>query len=370
MEDLFLSAYYLICAPLGVLQLALQFYADFWNWEETQELAPALPWVSLVLQYLQEWPIYYVSLASWLSVLFHPFWHNMSSNSYHVIYLFIILNECESLLFYSAKVIYGIHGCVYVHTRHEFLAQWNVIANGHPYKSLQKRSDSSCYVLHDLWPSKGVIFAKFISQNTSKYLEILCQCEYASPDNLYQLLRITWALQYQHIGLGNALRRYFMTILFRIDASFRICKLIVGRINWSYFSPLFLVRAPTDSASSVFWHRIYFEMYASTVYLLPHYVQQMDSARKGNRKSLDMTMFVTSQMNYYNAQQRVGYYKRKFGPHNQCQDIAEGGHVSQCSADLCYLTQATVCNWCTPVTMGTDAVLPHYVAHKGYIPVG
>ena len=30
-----------------------------------------------------------------------------------------------------------------------------------------------------------------------------------------------------------------------------------------------------------------------------------------------MTMFVTSQMNYYNAQQRVGYYKRKFGPHNQ-----------------------------------------------------
>ena len=29
-----------------------------------------------------------------------------------------------------------------------------------------------------------------------------------------------------------------------------------------------------------------------------------------------MTMFVTSQMNYYNAQQRVGYYKRKFGPQN------------------------------------------------------
>ena len=30
-----------------------------------------------------------------------------------------------------------------------------------------------------------------------------------------------------------------------------------------------------------------------------------------------MTMFVTSQMNYYNAQQRVGYDKRKLGPHNQ-----------------------------------------------------
>ena len=43
----------------------------------------------------------------------------------------------------------------------------------------------------------------------------------------------------------------------------------------------------------------------------------MVSARTGNRKSLDMTMFVTSQVNYYNAQQRVGYHKRKFGPHNQ-----------------------------------------------------
>ena len=143
--------------------------------------------------YLQEWPIYYLSLASWLSVLFHPFWHNMSASFCHVIYLFIILNECESILFYSAKVIYGVHGCVSVHARHEFLAQWNVIANGHPYKSLQERSDISCNVLHDLWTSKGVIFAKFISQNTSKYLEMLCQCEYALHDNLWQLLGTTWA---------------------------------------------------------------------------------------------------------------------------------------------------------------------------------
>ena len=30
-----------------------------------------------------------------------------------------------------------------------------------------------------------------------------------------------------------------------------------------------------------------------------------------------MTMFVTSQMIYYNAQQRVGFHKRKFGPQNQ-----------------------------------------------------
>ena len=29
-------------------------------------------------------------------------------------------------------------------------------------------SDISCHVLHDLWPSKGVIFAKFISENISK----------------------------------------------------------------------------------------------------------------------------------------------------------------------------------------------------------
>ena len=60
-----------------------------------------------------------------------------------------------------------------------------------------------------------------------------------------------------------------------------------------------------------------------------------------------MTMFVTSQMNYYNAQQRVGYYKRKFGPHNQsvyCQDITKGGHISRYSTDLYYFTQETVCN--------------------------
>ena len=30
-----------------------------------------------------------------------------------------------------------------------------------------------------------------------------------------------------------------------------------------------------------------------------------------------MTMCVMSQINYYNDQQRVGYYKRKFGPQNQ-----------------------------------------------------
>ena len=58
-------------------------------------------------------------------------------------------------------------------------------------------------------------------------------------------------------------------------------------------------------------------MYVKAVYLLGHYVQQLDSVRTGNMKSLDMTLFVTSQMNLYNAQQRVGYNKRTFGPQNQ-----------------------------------------------------
>ena len=48
-------------------------------------------------------------------------------------------------------------------------------------------------------------------------------------------------------------------------------------------------------------------------------------------KSLNMTIFVTSQMNYYSAQQRVGYHKRKSGPHNQImvRTLQGGGHVSR-----------------------------------------
>ena len=34
----------------------------------------------------------------------------------------------------------------------------------------------------------GVIVVKFLSQNISKNLEMLCQCEYTSPDNLWQLM--------------------------------------------------------------------------------------------------------------------------------------------------------------------------------------
>ena len=34
---------------------------------------------------------------------------------------------------------------------------------------------------------------------TSKNLEILCQCEYASPENLWKLMGTAWAWQYRHI---------------------------------------------------------------------------------------------------------------------------------------------------------------------------
>ena len=39
-----------------------------------------------------------------------------------------------------------------------------------------------------IYAPKCVIFVKFISQNISKNIEMLCQCEYASPDNLWQLM--------------------------------------------------------------------------------------------------------------------------------------------------------------------------------------
>ena len=81
--------------------------------------------------------------------------------------------------------------------------------------------DVSCHVLHDLWRPKCVILAVY-SQNTSKNLEILCQCQYASSDNIWQ---------FRHIRLGYVLRRYFMTNLVWISANFRNFKVIVGRIN-------------------------------------------------------------------------------------------------------------------------------------------
>ena len=143
------------------------------------------------------------------------------------------------MLLYSAQVIHGIHGCVSAHARHEFMTQWNVIANGHPWKYSPQISDISCHVFHELWTSKGVNYAKFLSENISKNLKIVCQCEYASPDNLWLLMGTAWAWQNRHIRLGYALRRYFMTHLVRIAVNFRDFKLIVVRINWSYCNPLF-----------------------------------------------------------------------------------------------------------------------------------
>ena len=124
-----------------------------------------------------------------------------------------------------------------------------------------------------------------------------------------------WAWQYRHIRLGYALRRYFTTNLVRIGVNFRDFKLIVGRINWSYCNPLFcahwqwpVVWLGIAFISKCMWRQFNYD---------PAHDQQLVSTRTGNMKSLDMTMFVTSQMNYYNAQQRVGFYKRKFGPQIQ-----------------------------------------------------
>ena len=48
-------------------------------------------------------------------------------------------------------------------------------------------------------------------------------------------------------------------------------------------------------------------------------------------------MFVTSQMNYYYAQQRVGYDKIKLGPHNQCMVRTLQGDVMSVDALQIYV---------------------------------
>ena len=95
-----------------------------------------------------------------------------------------------------------------------------------------------------LAPKMGVILAIY-SQNTSKNLAILCQCEYASPDNLWQLMGTAWAWQYRRIRRDMFSEGIYDNLVI-IGANFRDFKVIVGRINWSYFSRLFLVSAPTN----------------------------------------------------------------------------------------------------------------------------
>ena len=56
---------------------------------------------------------------------------------------------------------------------------------------------------------------------------------------------------------------FFYDHLVRIGATFRDFKLIVGHINWSYCSPLFLISGLLTC--SVAWHCIYLEMYVTTV---------------------------------------------------------------------------------------------------------
>ena len=132
-----------------------------------------------------------------------------------------VLYWCESMLFYGAQVIHGIHGGVSAYAKHEFLVQWHVIANCHPWKSSPKMFDILCHVLHDLWPQKALFLRNFFQQNIDKNVEIVCQCEYASPHNSWQLMGTAWAWQYRHIRLGCALTRYYMTNLTKIGSNFR-----------------------------------------------------------------------------------------------------------------------------------------------------
>ena len=71
-----------------------------------------------------------------------------------------------------------------------------------------------CFTMYG--PKRRLVFAKFLSQNTSNNLAIVCQCECASMDNLWQPVGTARAWQYRHIKLGYALRRYYVTNLTRI----------------------------------------------------------------------------------------------------------------------------------------------------------
>ena len=60
-----------------------------------------------------------------------------------------------------------------------------------------------------------------------------------------------------------------MTHFVRIGVYFRDIKLIVGRINVSYCSPLFCLSVhPLTVTSNVAWHCIYFKMYVRTVLII------------------------------------------------------------------------------------------------------
>ena len=123
-------------------------------------------------------------------------------------------------------------------------------------------------------------FCWMSSQSTFKNLEMVWQCEYASPDNSWQLMATACTWQYRHIRLGYSLRRYYMTNLARIGANFRDFKLIVGHINWSYCSPLLFISGPLTVSEqycglALHWSRNVCE----DCLIITHYVQQLVSAR-------------------------------------------------------------------------------------------
>ena len=73
-----------------------------------------------------------------------------------------------------------------------------------------------------------------------------------------------------------------------------------------------------------------------------------------------MTMFVTSQMNYYNAQQRVGYHKRKFGSHNQ--SMVRTLHQEVMSVDAMQIHVILEKEMCA-----TDAILSSWELMRYYL---
>ena len=73
-----------------------------------------------------------------------------------------------------------------------------------------------------------------------------------------------------------------------------------------------------------------------------------------------MTMFVTSQINYYNAQQRVGYYKWKFGPQNQ--SMVRTLHREVMSVDALHIHVILPKELCA-----TDAILSPWELMRYYL---
>ena len=73
-----------------------------------------------------------------------------------------------------------------------------------------------------------------------------------------------------------------------------------------------------------------------------------------------MTMFVTSQINYYNAQQRIGYNKRKFGP--QSQYMVRTLHRDVMSVDALQIYVILPKEMCT-----TDAILSPWELMRYYL---